>query len=75
MKFLLYFFSQTFTGAVFILIFGILYYLNLIYFNIPKENSRYFNFVGSFVLSFGLCLISLFLMYWRISHFLHELFN
>ena len=72
MKYLEYFFYETFTGGVFFLLFAVLSIIHTIFLNNP--NSRYFTFIKGFAASIGFFVISIVLMCWRMSLFIDALF-
>lgn len=63
-----------FTTGVIILLFGILFMIDTIYFTKPNPNSPLVPFASGILSSICFILLGISMMYWRISHFLDALF-
>lgn len=74
MNLLDYFFLKSFTGAIFILLFAVLYLIDNMNFTSQNQDSLYYPYLKGIVASIGFFFISISLMVWRLSLFIDSLF-
>lgn len=74
MKLFSYFFLESFTGAIFILLFAVLYFIDNVNFTSQDQDSVYYPYLKGIVVSIGFFFISISLIVWRIFLFIEALF-